>query len=152
MKLADSRIADLLKIPGNQKNFKNTIAGFETILSDLGEITTPSTFMNYVSLDKGLRTEAEECEAALGQYQVTVMSRRDIYDALVMAEKQTDPKGLDQAQKRLVEETMKAFRKNGLFLSDDKLKEVKELKQKLATLETQFSFLYQGTKITIPRM
>ena len=139
MKLADSRIADLLKIPGNQKNFKNTIAGFETILSDLGEITTPSTFMNYVSLDKGLRTEAEECEAALGQYQVTVMSRRDIYDALVMAEKQTDPKGLDQAQKRLVEETMKAFRKNGLFLSDDKLKEVKELKQKLATLETQFS-------------
>ena len=67
------------------------------------------------------------------------MSRRDIYDSLVEGDKKTDPKTLVQPQLRLSEETLKAFKKNGLFLPDDKLKEVKELKQKLSTLETQFA-------------
>ena len=66
MKLTDNRIAEMLKIPSDQKNFKNSIEGFEGILSDLNEQTTPATFMNYVSLDKALRGEAEQCEAALG--------------------------------------------------------------------------------------
>ena len=104
MKTADKRILELLKTPKVQRNFENTIEKFEEIMADLYEQTTPVTFMYYVSLDKTLRTEAEQCEAALGQYAVGVMSRRDIYDALVNADELTNHKGLDSPQSRLVED------------------------------------------------
>ncbi len=137
MKRTDERIAEVLKIPDKEKNFENTFKAYETITADLGESMAGPTFMNYVSTDKGLRTEAEQCEAQLGQYSVGLMTRRDIYDALVVADKKS--KKIGPTDKRLVEETLKAFKHNGLFLPDDKLKEVKKLKQKLTTLETKFS-------------
>jgi thimet oligopeptidase len=139
MKLTDSRVEEILKIPTAQKNFENTILALETTLADLSENTTPATFMNYVSLNKEVRTEAEQCESLLGQYGVGLTSRRDVYDAFVAADKNTNHKDLDTSQKRLIEETSKAFRKNGLFLADDQLKKVKELRQKMTALETQFS-------------
>lgn len=139
IKNTDQRIADMLKIPDKEKNFENTVEAFEQITADLSENTTPATFMNYVSLNKDLRAEAEKCEATLGQYNVGLFTRRDIYSALLAATKQTKKKKLAQEDSRLIEQTLKAFRRNGLSLPDDKLKVVKELKQKLAAIETQFS-------------
>jgi len=139
MKLTDRRVAEVLKIPKTEKNFLNTIEAFETILADLSDKSTPASFMYYVSLNKELRKEGEQCESALSQYLVGLTSRRDVYDAFVLADKNSDHKKLDVAQNRLIEETAKAFRKNGLFLPDGELRKVKELRQKLANLETEFS-------------
>jgi Zn-dependent oligopeptidase len=139
MKATDQRVSEVLKIPKAEKNFHNTIEAFETILADLSDKATPATFMYYVSLNKDLRKEGEQCESALGQYLVGLTSRRDVYDAFVRADKNSDHKKLSVAENRLIEETAKGFRKNGLFLPDDELKKVKELRQKLANLETEFS-------------
>jgi thimet oligopeptidase len=135
----DDRIKDFLKIDDKEKNFHNTLEAFEQITADLSENTTAATFMNYVSLDKNSRSEAEKCEAKIGQYAVGLMTRRDIYDAIVKSVAQTPTKNLSPEEHRLVEQTMKGFKANGLFLPDDKLKELKELKQKLSSLETEFA-------------
>jgi thimet oligopeptidase len=139
MKVTSARVDEVLKIPVTQKNFTNTIEALETILADLSDITTPANFMYYVSLNKDLRAEAEQCESNLGQYIVGLTSRRDIYNAVVKAKENSQADKLNQPQRRLIEETMKSFRKNGLFLPDAELKVVRELRQKLATLETQFA-------------
>jgi thimet oligopeptidase len=139
MKKTDDRIAEMLKIPPKDKSFANSIEAYEQITADLGENTNAPTFMSYVSLDKKIREESQACEASLGQYVVGLMSRRDIYDALVLAEKNSKKAKFTSEQKRLVEQTLKAFKRYGLFLPDDKLKEVKELRQKLSTLETKFA-------------
>jgi thimet oligopeptidase len=139
IQITDLQIADFLKIPDKEKSFTNTIEAFEQITADLSEKTTPATFMNYVSLDKALRGEGEKCEAKIGQYGIGLMSRRDIYNAVILAEKQTPKKSLSLEKKRLIEQTLKGFKANGLFLADDKLKQVKELKQRLTAIETEFA-------------
>ena len=87
MAKTDQRLSKLLEIPADQKTFENTLVSFEQITADLDESMSPVTFMKDVSLNKDIRVEAEKCEADLGQYVVGLYTRRDLYKALVTAEK-----------------------------------------------------------------
>lgn len=110
----------------------SALLAFETLLADLSDEVTPLTFMGYVSTLPKIREEASECEQKLGQYQVEVFSRRDLYQAI----KKSDPQNHDEI--RLKEKTLENFENNGLNLADAELNQVKELRQQLTALETQF--------------
>jgi len=116
-----------------EKNFESVMMRFENIVSDAGDILTPLTFMGYVSRDADLRKASSRCEEKVSQAFVEVFTRKDLYDAL------KNVKGKTQEEKRLVSETIKSFERNGLKLSADKLIKVRELRQKLSSLETAFT-------------
>ena len=115
------------------QTLEQTLLKFESTLADLADRTAPLTFMNYVSTDNTIHAEGAECEEKLGQYLVEVFSRRDVYNILKKQKTKT------RAQARLKEETLKNFEDNGLKLSDEKLAQVKALKQELTAKETAFS-------------
>lgn len=110
-----------------------TLLTFEKALAEFGDSTNGLTFMNYVSTNPALRTEGAACEEQLGQLMVDIYTRRDLYDALTPAVART------RAEARLKQETLKSFEKNGLKLSDEKLKELKALMGELSRKETKFS-------------
>ncbi|MEQ1876719.1 MAG: M3 family metallopeptidase, partial [Bdellovibrionia bacterium] len=128
---ATAKLDQLAKL--NSESFETSMMTFESVLADYSDLTTPLIFMAYVSTDEKLREEASGCEENVGKFGVSVFTRKDLYGAL----KKVVPQSADQ--KRLVSETLKAFEKNGLMLSDEKLKEVRLLKQTLAELESKFS-------------
>ncbi|MCC6276833.1 MAG: Zn-dependent oligopeptidase [Oligoflexia bacterium] len=139
MKHSDERLSQLVKISSHDKNFENTIAALDQIMADLSDETSGPVFMYSVSTSKSLRKEAEKCDSELSQYFVGVMSRKDLYDSIVQAEKNSKKQKLKPEDKRLIEQVIKGFKENGVDLPDDKLAQVRTLKQKLATLETQFA-------------
>jgi thimet oligopeptidase len=103
--------------------------------------TTIPTFMAYVAPSQEISDEASKNEEKLRQFEVSIYTRKDLYDILVSLKTTMQNKGQEMTweETRLYKETLASFEDNGLQLPEEKLKKVKELKQHLATLETQFS-------------
>lgn len=116
-----------------KKDFDLTQLAFESAIADLNDETSPLTFMGYVSENEKLRDEAMACEESVGQFYPTLSSDKQLYLSLKIA------RGRNKAEKRLAEQTLISFEKNGMNLSDEKLAELISLKQKLTTLQTEFS-------------
>lgn len=114
-------------------NIDTALLTFETALADLNDEVNGLTFMGYVSTDEALRTEGSSCEESLGQFYVSLFTRRDLYTAI------STNKARNANEQRLLSETLLAFEKNGLKLSDDKLAELKNLLGEISRKETKFS-------------
>ncbi len=139
IKILEGKITGILSVPDKEKNFQNTFAAFDNAFTDFDDATNRLTFMNDVSTSKPMREEALKSEMTLSDYSVNLGTRRDIYNALIAAEKNIPKKSLNSEDARLVEETIKGFKRNGLFLPDNELQVVKDLQQKLGKLTSQFS-------------
>jgi thimet oligopeptidase len=115
------------------RTFDNTMLALETVLADFSDASQPLEFMGYVSRSATVRTEGTACEEKRGQFGVSVYTRKDIYSAL------KGLKGRNGDEKRLLSETLREFRLNGLDLSASKVEQVRQLKTQLSALGVQFA-------------
>lgn len=113
--------------------FQRSLLAFETALAELADETSPLIFMASVSEDAALREESAACEEKVGQLYPTFLGDKDLYRAL----KRAIP--LTRSERRLATETFRSFEKNGMNLDDSSSNLLKELKQKLASLQTKYS-------------
>ncbi len=111
----------------------SALLAFEETLADLEEETNPLTFMGVVGTSEELQAESFACEEKVGQFTVDVFTRKALYEAI----RRSVPQG--QEEQRLYDEHLRNFETNGLRLDEAKLAKVKELKQRLASLEAQFN-------------
>lgn len=118
--------------------FNHTFGELESASAVFFEKTAPLNFMYSVSTREELRTPSQDCETQAEQQSIEVSSRKDLFQVMKLAEGLLSKIKLNPEEKRIVSETMKNFRLNGLELPDEKLNEVKKLKKELADLSTQF--------------
>jgi thimet oligopeptidase len=150
-KLCDESIAkattrvDTIKSRNRLEHYlvNRSLLAFEKAMADLTDETGPLTFMAYVSKNSDLRDEGSACEEKVGQLYPVLLGDKPLYQAL----KRAIP--LTPAQKRLSSETLRSFEKNGMSLDDAKLARLKELKQKLASLQAKFSLNLNNDKSSV---
>jgi len=130
---AVKRLDGIANIPPASRSTGNTLLAFEDTTAVLSDEINALSFMAYVLQDEKIREEASACEEEAGKTAVTIFTRKDLYSAI------KDAKAGSQDEKRLLDETVKRFEKNGLKLPDDKLDLVRKKMKKLATLESRFS-------------
>ena len=140
---ARQRLDAIVAVPDSSKTVDNTLLAFENTSADLSDQTTPLTFMGYVSTDKDISAEGSACETDVGQFNVEIMTRRDLYLALVQVN------GRNEDEKRLQKKTIESFEQNGLKLSDELLSRVRDLKGQIAENETKFSTNLNTDKTTV---
>ena len=122
--------------PGSQSSVQSRtspLLEFETVMADLAEKTSPWVFMSNVATDQAVSNEASQCAQKLGDFEIEVYTRRDLYSVL----KAQKAHSVDE--QRLLSETLKEFEKNGLKLSDESLKTVRAWMQQLNEKEVQFA-------------
>lgn len=95
------------------------------------DIAGEATFMSSVSTDKAVRDAASDAEKQWSEYGVESGSRKDIFEALKNAEKNSPKDTLDPESQRLLAKFLEARRRLGLDLPEDQQKRFKELKQKI---------------------
>jgi len=117
--------------PAGQRG--NALLDFEKAMADYYDEVGPLDFTGYVYPDAGISAEGAACEEKVGRFGSVVMTRKDIYNAV----KEFTPK--NQAEARLYDRTITTFELNGLALPDDKLAQVREMKQNLSTITSKFS-------------
>lgn len=136
LKRADDAVAKIVAVPNGQRNFENTIGAIDEISVRLDNDTSMALFMQYVSVDAAEREASREAEQLASEYLIELSKREDLYQA-VKAYADTKP-NLSGEQKRLLEFTMRDYRRSGMMLSPEKREKLKELEKEISRLGIEF--------------
>lgn len=130
---SDERYKAIVALKPEARTMETTILAVEENYGDTIDILFPLFIMRNLSNSEDTRKEAQECIQLSTDFSNDVFTRRDLYMAL------KDQKGRNADEQRLVKETLHDFERNGMSLPDEKLKQFRELSQKLDRLKNEFN-------------
>jgi len=119
---------------------------FDTVLQAmaLNDVTyelalNPVEFLQYVSTDEAVRDAAVEIDKKTSEYGISASMRMDVFEALKIAEKNTDIQDLTFEQQRLLEKELLDRKRAGLDLPEDKREELMAKKKEISKLSVDFN-------------
>ncbi|MEY2536769.1 MAG: thimet oligopeptidase [Verrucomicrobiota bacterium] len=130
-KLDEIGAQDLSKV-----TFKSTIVALDDLAYDASNAANKAVLIKETSTNEAMRTAGENAFKVFQDWSVSIDYREDVYKA-IKAFADTHPK-LAGEDKKLLDETVRDYRRAGLDLSPDKRKEVEQLRKDLAKLGTDF--------------
>ncbi|MDR0965321.1 MAG: Zn-dependent oligopeptidase [Myxococcales bacterium] len=132
-------LAQLAALDSDQRTFDNTVLAFEQSVMDYVDAINRLAILKDLHPEEAVRLAAAQVEERSGKYLVQLMARRDLYQALKSySENRAAQEGLDTEQKRLLDLTLRDFRRNGLELDEPTQKRLVELQTRLVELTTLF--------------
>lgn len=132
----ESEVAEILK--SKEVTFDNTIIALERSGRTLSRVA--NIFFNVSSSHATAEVQAIEEEFApkLAAHQDRIVLNSDLFARLAQLHQSIDKLNLGSEERRLLEKYFEEFRHAGAGLSDEAKVRVKEINERLATLETQF--------------
>jgi thimet oligopeptidase len=116
--------------------FKSTVVALDDLTYQAGIAANKATIIKEASTNPAMRTAAENAVKAFQEWAVGIDYREDVYKA-IKAFADTHPKLLGEDEK-LLNETLRDYRRAGLDLPPDRRKEVEQLRKELSKLGTDF--------------
>jgi oligopeptidase A len=138
MDACTAAIEAIAAIPAPERTFENTVIAMESASDIVGQVSGQRAFLAYVSADDELRAAAHEQDQALDQYSVALSFREDLYEALREYSLTGEAKTLTGERERLLEHTLRDYRRIGFELRKEDRAEVQELFNQLVQLGTEF--------------
>ena len=137
---ANAALAALVAINDPDRTFANTVVAFDRIVATYQEVAGRAMFMKDIHPDAAVRDVAAACEERSGKYMVALTARQDLYRALQGWQSNEGSRvRLDNEDARLVELTMREFKRNGLLLSDADRQKLVKLRSRITELQTRYS-------------
>jgi thimet oligopeptidase len=137
LKRADAEVAKIIAIPKNKRTFENTLGALDDLSVRLDNETALLTFMQFVSPDSGERDRSRAADEAISNWAVELGKNEKLYNA-IKEYADTGPT-LAGERKRLLDHTMRDYRRAGMMLSKDKRERLKAVEMELNKLGIQFS-------------
>jgi thimet oligopeptidase len=135
----DEKLAKVAALGDGERTFQNTVNALEQAVITYLDAVQRLGILKDVHPDKAVREKAAAAEENAGKYLVKLSARRDLYKAVRgYAENAGKTETLDPQERRLVDLTLRDFKRSGLELPDDKLAELVKLRTRLTTLSTEF--------------
>lgn len=148
IKKADAGIAKIVAVPEGQRTFENTLVALDDVTTQLDTDTALFVFQQYVSTDANERDAARAADEALSNWGVALFKREDLYKAIKgFVDTKPDLKG---DQKRLLDHTMRDFRRAGMALTPEKRKRVQDIEFELNKDSIQFETNIAEDETTVP--
>jgi len=138
--LADCRaqVEEVMK-SADQPDWDNLVAPLEQSNDRLAQAWSPVSHMNSVVNSDELRDSYNACLPKLSQFWTEMGQHQGLYQAYQALADSDEYQQLDQAQKKVIDNTLRDFRLSGIALADEDKKRYGELQQKLSELTTKFS-------------
>lgn len=124
-------------VPAGEYTFENTLLALERAYTNYWFVPKTLSLLAYFHQDPAVREAAAELETLGSKIKAEVFTRRDVYKVL-KAYADTRPI-LDKEQQRLLDKWLIKFERNGMGLSDKKLKKFVELNNKRLEKITQYN-------------
>jgi thimet oligopeptidase len=116
--------------------FKSTVIALDDLAYQAGLTANKANIIKQSSTNAAMRTAGENAVKMYQDWAVGIDYREDVYKA-IKAFAGTHPK-LSGEDKKLLDETLRDYRRAGLELPPDKRKEVEQLRKDLSKLGTDF--------------
>ncbi len=126
----------IVAIPDGRRDFANTVAALDDIIVQLRLDTEFLQFMAYVSPDTDLRDRGHRAEQDVQDFVVELGKREDVYKA-IKAYADTNP-DLEGEEKRLLEHTLRDFRRSGMALSESDREKLTTIQKEINKLSLEF--------------
>ena len=117
-------------------SFKSTVVALDDVTYEANLVANRATLIKETNTNPAMRTAAENAVKAFQDWAVGIDYRQDVYKA-VKAFADTHPK-LSGEDQKLLNETLRDYRRAGLELPLEQRKEVEELRKELSKLGTDF--------------
>ena len=116
--------------------FKSTVVALDDLTYQAGLAANKATIIKETNTNPAMRSAAENAVKAFQEWAVGIDYREDVYKA-IKAFADTHPK-LSGEDEKLLNETLRDYRRAGLDLPPERRKEVEQLRKELSKLGTDF--------------
>ena len=134
----DRGIEAIVATPAGERTFANTLVALESAVDHMAQAGGQYAFMAYVAPDDTLRETAREWEETLDKHGVELGFREDLYQAIREFAETPEAAGLSGDAKRLLDRTLRDYRRNGFELPKEQRERVQALMNRLVELGTVF--------------
>ena len=124
------------KLDPKKVTFQNTVVALDDLSYEANNVGNKATIIKQANTDPKMRAAADKAVKAMNDWFVGIDYREDVYKS-IKAFAETNPQ-LTGEDKKLLDETMRDYRRAGLALPAEKRKEVEQLRKQLAKLGTDF--------------
>ena len=135
---ADAIVAAVVALPDADRSFANTLLRLEDVHDLVERAQGRYGFMSYVAEDAVVRAAADTLREVLEKYEVDLGFREDLYAAVRAYATTPDAETLTGESKRLLDWTLRDYRRDGFELPAAQRARVQALKQRLVELSVAF--------------
>ncbi len=121
------------------RTFANTLSPLEEVGATLGAAYGKGPFLSNVHPDEAVRDAARDSEEALSKWQVGIIFRRDLYEAVSEFASTKEAAALAGEEKRLLDFTVRDFRRAGHELTPERREKLEQLQNRMVELGILFS-------------
>jgi len=145
---ADAAIGRIIAVPAAKRTLGNTIVAIDDLIVQLRLDTEFLQFMAYVSPDTALRNQGHQAEVSVRNWMISVLKREDLYGA-VKQYADSNPK-LTGQDARLLERTLRDYRRAGMSLAAEKREKLKDLQVELSKKSIDFETTIRTDETRVP--
>ncbi len=138
MRACDDGVAAIVATPPERRTFANTLVALEDAVDHVQQAGGQYAFMAYVAEDDALRETARAWEQRLDKYGVELAFREDLYAAIREFAATPEAAALTGEPRRLLDFTLRDYRRNGFELPKEQREKVRALMDRLVELGTEF--------------
>lgn len=132
----DAALAGIASVPALDASFSNTVLPFERAQAEWVQQWLPLRFLSEVSPDPDVRATARAIQKRVDAVSIELGQREDLYRLFEAAAAKGE--ALSEADARLLEGTLRGFRKNGMGLAPAERERLKGLQERLAAVANRF--------------
>ncbi|MDQ2069709.1 M3 family metallopeptidase [Natronospira bacteriovora] len=137
--LADNRrgIEALLE-KGGPWSWESLAEPLEAFDDRLARVFSPISHLNNVRNEEAVREAFNACLEQITRYEAELGQNRGLYEAWQALKADTVWAGLDQAQRKTVDDTLRDFRLSGVALDEPERSRFREIQESLSRLQSRF--------------
>jgi thimet oligopeptidase len=134
---ANRKLDDIGNLTASQLTFDNTIRALDDITFALGTVHHRLDIIEQADPDPKMRVAAVDAVQRLNEFSVGIDYRKDVYHS-VQTYAEAKPQ-LKAVEERLLDFTLRDYKRAGLTLDETKQKQVESLRKQIAFFDTRFA-------------
>ncbi len=136
---ASRELTESLLKDNSEYTWDNLIEPLEKSDNQLERMWSPISHMNGVVNTPELRDAYNASLPKLSEYSTEMGQNKALFDAIQQIQNNQDALGLDDAQRKSIEDSLKGFRLSGVDLDDEKKQRYGDISSELSTITSNYS-------------
>ncbi|MCC5944840.1 MAG: Zn-dependent oligopeptidase [Bernardetiaceae bacterium] len=128
----------MLEVAPKARNYQNTLKAYDEMFAEFSQVLYPIFLLSHTSPEAEIRDKGNKQVAQMQAVANQISLDKKLYDALAEYAQTPDAKALTGVDKKILKDTLRDLKRNGLALPEAQRNELQNIKDKISTLTIAF--------------